>query len=82
MYASFDFKSIFYSSFQFSCSQVRLLDCISAPPNVSALSAVCQMYNQTGTAEDPLTLCLSCPLPEVSVFDHLDALCTLCISSP
>ncbi|KAI7794188.1 adenylate cyclase type 6 [Triplophysa rosa] len=71
---------LFISAFvnMFSCSRVKVIDCVAGPPNVSALVTVCQMYNGTGTAEDPLTLCSSCPLPEYFMYSVL--LILLCCS--
>lgn len=74
---------LFISAFvnMFTCDRVNLLDCVAKQSNGSDLVAVCLLYNLTGTAKDPLTLCdqtSPCHLPEYFTYSVL--LTLLCCS--
>lgn len=70
---------------QFTCDQEDLLKCVAGQLNISDSVTLCLLYNLTGLVEDPFFFCTgkpsACPLPEVSVCDHLYMydVCTICL---
>ncbi len=70
-------SNLFYFLFlcQFNCDREDLLKCVAGQLNISDSVTLCLLHNLTGLVEDPFLFCprqpSACPLPEVSVCDHL-----------
>ncbi len=80
------FYILFFLFFcQFTCDREDLLKCVAGQLNISDSVTLCLLYNLTGLVEDPFFFCTgqpsACPLPEVSVCDHLYMydVCTICL---